>query len=49
MRTHNMQRNRWPLELPEDATEKTPQGNTQAHAKNAAGTLPPQKKNINKT
>ena len=39
-RTHNMQNNCWPLELPEDATEKPHMQITHAHAKNAAGTPP---------
>ena len=43
-RTHNMQRSCWLLELPEATTEKPYTGTIHAHATNAAGAPPPQKK-----
>ena len=44
-RTHNMQRSRWPLELPEYATEKRHMEIIRAYAKNAAGNPPSQNTN----
>ena len=43
-RKHNMRRSRWPLELPEDATEKRHTEIIHAHTTDAAST-PPQNTN----